>query len=397
MLSLYPADLIPNKSFMRILLPAIFSALTAGEPIVLPLAEGLVSVSLDGQTLNFEADSGSARSYAFYGPSYEETFGRGSCDKSLYGCYFCPPEKPCDDLLSRRRFRAIYGSGTIYNYVEHTVTIDIGNHTLENFSFGLVLEFSNIGRRPMALLGLSLGRDNLPDTILEQLKKRGVIENLSYSIHVSEKGPGISGRLTLDDSATNNGFYIPFSRQKVYGKAKTSVMMGPLGLLDSRGMQLKERRRDGERNAIIVDSGTSTVKLSDRDFEKLIDVTWTAMCRSRAERIVKKKAQLVTEHNFVRWVRREAVAYLPTLSYEVGQPPHTIDIRIEPRHYSHSCNTMWCVIDVASWAPVIGYPLFRAYDVNFDLTNKRMSFSNAAKTASIPAAASEPGDIQESI
>ncbi|KAF4660074.1 hypothetical protein FOZ61_004263 [Perkinsus olseni] len=377
---------------MRSLPLAAFSVFVKPEPISLPFTRGHVALTLDGQILNFWVDSGSARSFAFYGPVYEEVFGKDSCGRSPYGCYFCPPENPCDDILSRKVWTVALGSDDLYKYVKHTVTLGIGNYTLENFSFGLVMKHPSRHRTSAALLGLSLGRSTIPETFLEQLKKRRVIDTLSYSIHASEQGPAITGKLTLDDSETAKAPYIPFSRDLMFGHAKIAVPAGPLVLLDSLGEQLNAQRRSEEMKPALVDSGASSVYVSERDFDKIIDVTWSAMCRERSRSSIKKKKQLQEEDGLLRMVRKEALPYLPTLGYKIGDPPNTIEIRMEPKHYVHSCDAVWCRMNIRPRnlrSASFGHPFFRAYNVKFDLDNKLLSFISNSKGNSTPSAGVE--------
>ncbi|KAF4742382.1 hypothetical protein FOZ62_011817, partial [Perkinsus olseni] len=93
---------------------------------------------------------------------------------------------------------------------------------------------------------------------------------------------------------------------------------------------------------------------------------------------IPKKGQLLCESTWVRMVRKEALPYLPTLGYKIGDPPNTIDIRIEPKHYVHSCDALCCQMDIDSRGIEIdslGHPVFREYDVGFDLSKRRLYIS----------------------
>ncbi|KAF4748436.1 hypothetical protein FOZ63_020774, partial [Perkinsus olseni] len=87
------------------------------EQISLPLAGGYVSLSLDGQAINFSLDTGGARSLVFFGPWFEWIHGY---------------DNPCDDIFSRRMWRVIYGGLESYSYVEHSVTLGIGNYEVRD-------------------------------------------------------------------------------------------------------------------------------------------------------------------------------------------------------------------------------------------------------------------------
>ncbi|KAF4704809.1 hypothetical protein FOZ63_019321 [Perkinsus olseni] len=235
-------------------------ALVATKPISLPLTEGRVPLIFDGQVLSFEVDSGSARSVAFCGPSYEKKYGEGSCRRSPYGCYICPSYNPCDDILSRKKRMVIYGDGDFYKYVEHTVTLLIDNRAIRDFKFGLVVKYpSRLRGIPAPILGISIGRANIPETLLEQLKRREAITTPSYSIHVKEQGPGVSGTLVLDDSDTTLDHSIAFSK-RMLAEGSIAASLWPLQLFDSLGNQLEDSRTSGEAKPALVDTGATSFK-----------------------------------------------------------------------------------------------------------------------------------------
>ncbi|KAF4701283.1 hypothetical protein FOZ63_017892, partial [Perkinsus olseni] len=186
------------------------------EPISLPIADLYVPLTLDGQSLNFRVDSGSARSFAIYGPSYEALMGEGSCGRTRSGCYFCPTDKPCDGILSRKRWRTTFGDGDRFEYVEHNVTLMIANKTVHGFKLGLALNYSNVHGTKVGvfgLLGLSFARNDIPETFLVQLQKQQVISNLTYSIRADGQGPFLNGKLVLDDRSTFGSSPLPLSWQ----------------------------------------------------------------------------------------------------------------------------------------------------------------------------------------
>ncbi|KAF4744862.1 hypothetical protein FOZ63_026648, partial [Perkinsus olseni] len=98
-------------------------------------------------------------------------------------------------------------------------------------------------------------------------------------------------------------------------------------------------------------------------------------------------------------VKEEAVPYLPTLAFDIGEAPHMVDIRIKPEHYIHSCRSGYCVLDIYSQGNgtvTIGHPFFRAYDVKFDLESYRIYFSPHEGSADRDDAASRPPRITRS-
>ncbi|KAF4699847.1 hypothetical protein FOZ63_031283 [Perkinsus olseni] len=287
------------------------------EPITLPLTSGRVPLSFDGQALNFELDSGSAMSFAFFGPLYEKAYGKGSCQRSRYGCYVCPSDNPCDDILSRERWEEEFSDGEIYEYVEHAVTLSVGNHTIEGFKVGLVVEYPTHYRRtPSAMLGFSIGNGIIPETFLEQLKRRRVIMTLSYSIHGDQQGLDLSGILTIGDTKTATAPYIALSK-RAFAHGILAVPLGRLKLLDSLGNQVEKRRKRGKAKLAVVDTGAMSLFVSEGDFEYIIEMTWEEMRKDEAGLSIPKKGQLLCESTWVRMVRKEALPYLPTLGYKI--------------------------------------------------------------------------------
>ncbi|KAF4695830.1 hypothetical protein FOZ63_022234, partial [Perkinsus olseni] len=145
-----------------------------------------------------------------------------------------------------------------------------------------------------------------------------------------------------------------------------AVPQRPLKLFDSSGKQVKTRRLWwGKAKPALVDTGAMSLIISNKEFGKVIDTTWETM-RKQAEFVeITDKQKLLCASRSGHMVRKEALPYLPTLGYKIGSPPNTIDIRIEPKHYIHSCEAPCCQMDVDpvdSGITTLGQPLFRAYD-----------------------------------
>ncbi|KAF4661414.1 hypothetical protein FOZ61_003186 [Perkinsus olseni] len=350
------------------------------------MTEEYVPLTLDGQALYFRVDTDSARTFAIYGPMYENRHGKGSCDEIPSECYFCPTNVSCDDIFKRKRWEVSFGDGDVVEYVQHNVTLAVGDELVPDFELGLVLKHSNArGRRTSAygLLGLSVGRGNIPETFLGQLKRRQVISDLVYSIDAEEQGPSITGNLTLDDSRATKDLDLPFSYSSTGSKRSLKVPLWSLRLFDSDRKVLTRhswnvsRRTENGPTASSVDAGASSLQIPEEDFGRFSRAVEAAMQRDNksTHRIIWEDPK--TQFNMIR---AEAIPYLPTLGYVVGEPPHDIDIRIEPKHYVYDCYGGICFLDIHHdhyllWETVLGQPLFRAYDVKVDLANSRLSFS----------------------
>ncbi|KAF4684412.1 hypothetical protein FOZ60_007881 [Perkinsus olseni] len=83
-----------------------------------------------------------------------------------------------------KRWEVSFADGYEVEYVQHNVTLSIGGKVVPDFELGLIVEFDNtdgIEMTPDGLLGLSGGRSNIPETFLEQLKRRRVISRSLYT------------------------------------------------------------------------------------------------------------------------------------------------------------------------------------------------------------------------
>ncbi|KAF4716333.1 hypothetical protein FOZ63_012793 [Perkinsus olseni] len=369
----------------------LFIASVEAEPISLPVTEEYVPLTVDDQTLNFRVDTGSARTFAIYGPMYEERHGKGSCDEIPSKCYFCPTNVSCDDIYTRKRWAVSSRDGDRYEYeyVQHNVTIALGNETVPDFELGLVVKYGNIHgihKSAYGLLGLSVGRGNIPETFLEQLKRRQVISNLVYSIHAKEEGSAITGNLTLNDSELTEDLAIPFSYHATESSRRDelNVPLWSLRLFDSQQNVLTQhdwrvsRRTEHGPSPGYIDTRASSIQISEEDFGTLVNATKAAMERDKLD-----SRYMIWEEPTIHYnmIRREATPYLPTLGFVIGEPPNDIDIRIEPKHYASDCYRGTCFLDINQdrlvwWGTVLGQPLFRAYDVKVDLSNSQLSFSS---------------------
>ncbi|KAF4713348.1 hypothetical protein FOZ62_020590 [Perkinsus olseni] len=237
----------------------------------------------------------------------------------------------------------------------------------------------------MPILGLSLGRANVPETLLEQLQRQQVIDSLSYSIYASALGDGITGILTLEDSVPANFAYIGFSRKSNrQSDGKITASLSPLALFDFRGKELTRRCDNADTEPAMVDTGASSLFIPPEDFENIIDVTWKTLKRERASFNITRKSELMCESAWTKMLRRDVVPYLPSLGYTIGDEPRTMSIRIEPKHYIHTCDSHCCRMDIDPdnvGITLLGHPFFRAYDVRFDLTNKRLYFSDNGESS----------------
>ncbi|KAF4695174.1 hypothetical protein FOZ60_005497 [Perkinsus olseni] len=218
------------------------------------------------------------------------------------------------------------------------------------------------------LLGLSIARTNIPETFLEQLKRRQVVSSLVYSCHAEERGPCISGNLTLDDSGITEVPPVPFRGHSSQVK-KITVPLLPLTLIDPYGNRWEQKKRyasigvNRKPVAGYVDTGATFIDVSNKEFEGIVNLTVSTMHQNQHE---------------LNLQRGKPSPYLPTLAYYVGDPTHRMEIRIQPKHLVSGCDLRSCQFDISPSPDgniYLGHPLFRAYDVKFDLSNYLLYFS----------------------
>ncbi|KAF4714595.1 hypothetical protein FOZ62_016961, partial [Perkinsus olseni] len=232
------------------------------------------------------------------------------------------------DILLRRRRQVGFGSDESYEYVRHKVTLVLGNMTTSEFNFPLVVGYGNTAGIKYTIvgnLGLSIGRKGIPETFLEQLKRKKIISKLSYSIRASGRGRRISGTLELGSSDTNGDQYVPFGRERDALNRKITIPLWPLRLLDFLGDLSKQHGETGDairRHApepAIVDTGALSLTLPATDFDRIRGAIQKAMPRGK---IVADEIIWRDPATGLNMVKEEAVPYLPTLAFDIGEAPH---------------------------------------------------------------------------
>ncbi|KAF4655320.1 hypothetical protein FOL47_009482 [Perkinsus chesapeaki] len=354
----------------KLTIPAALGSSTYCLPISLPLADNTITLSLDGQYIKLLTDSCSSATLVVYGPEYERLHGVGSC-KTFGSCYFCSTENPCNDLLQRKNSTGEFGDGDVYIYVEHTLSLDIGNITISDFEVGLVIYSYNVyEEKPhvASILGLAFGLSEHPPTFLEQLRKHGVIGSLSYSVRTNGDVSTLTGNITLDDTSQMRvGTDVRLTRDPAEFKQLVVIPLWPVSFLNSKGALLRYRyvgydtttKKDGPSLGY-VDTGSKGIHLPEGDFDNF---------RRVADKFIRFSRKLD-----VYIVGKENISHLPVLALTLGEAPHQIDIRIQPKHYVYRCSRRSCTVGVFCYSlgePILGHPLFHAYDVGFYLSSDR--------------------------
>ncbi|KAF4745132.1 hypothetical protein FOZ63_013149, partial [Perkinsus olseni] len=113
-------------------------------------------MKFDGRMIELYVDTGSRQTYLVYGGWYESVYGHGSCEHLVSGCYFCPPDDPCElkSLLAQRIRTISYGDKDVVKFVNRRVTLEYGEQKIRNLQVGLVVNATmKKNNQPHAVLG----------------------------------------------------------------------------------------------------------------------------------------------------------------------------------------------------------------------------------------------------
>ncbi|KAF4689519.1 hypothetical protein FOZ60_001572 [Perkinsus olseni] len=161
-----------------------------GKTVTVPVEDDHVRVAFDGRELKLLLDTGSNAILVNDGVWYEGKYGEGrktclDADMSVLGLNFV--------------------EGQVYRFVLRSGSITLGEHSIDDVKFGVVVDFipppSHEGARSPGILGMGLvSADNPVKSLLQQLKHKSVIDKLSLSIRTQPSGKvGISGRVVLGE------------------------------------------------------------------------------------------------------------------------------------------------------------------------------------------------------
>ncbi|KAF4701599.1 hypothetical protein FOZ62_021977 [Perkinsus olseni] len=350
---------------------------------------GHIVLVFDGQPISLLADSGSARFFVVYGEWFERQYGRGSCRRHNMTCYFCPVEAPCDDIEQRDRMTVGYAGGLdVYQYVQHSGVLDLGQSTV-NVTFGVVVDYtSKYNVAPTPTLGLSSGRADIPKTFLQQLKDLNVIDTLSYSVHFERFCPYEQGKLVVGGvgSKGQDTIRLPLSMPPEL-KRRLHVPIASMGIGERPEVEAS-LSGDGSSKIIrfslqdrvaLFDTGNMGIDLPCTVLSALIEgleAGVSTLANSRTLR-VENIMWWEVDRPMVWVIRPNHVRFLPTIVYSlVREGNETVDIRISPEHYVGTCSYDECMVYLYASNDtelVVGEPFFRAYDAHVDLEGEIIS------------------------
>ncbi|KAF4733215.1 hypothetical protein FOZ63_032038, partial [Perkinsus olseni] len=357
-------------------------------PLTLDIVNNYVPMTLDGHIVNLYLDSATSEWLVMSGEAYEAEHGEGACRELASGCYFCPPTSPCEDLHQRIRTPVYYCDGDSLEYVKHAGTLSIGGMNVSGLKFGLIVNYTSSVSKlpPSGMLGLALGPYG--SSMLEQLRMRDVIGEVSATIAGTDIGEGITGELLLGHSAESLAKLTPvkFSTHPTYEQRCLTLLRTDMKPVDNRS-----ERSEGDFIVdlvhVLVDTGSSTLDLTRREFEVMLNEM-----KRRVEQDGGNPSPdpLWIDNRGVVWTSTLFRDYLPILGFHLvdssGSRP--TPIRIYPKHYIRECWSEECVLDLLvddSDLSCLGHPFFRAYYTYMNLTSMMLYLTpNAARSRPTP-------------
>ncbi|KAF4740442.1 hypothetical protein FOZ62_007986 [Perkinsus olseni] len=358
---------------------------TPARTVTLPVERGFVTVSIDGQKVELLVDSGAHALIVLDGHWYEGMYGKGACEKSGSGCFFCPVEAPCEFSGAEERTQLRFVDGTMIESISRRGSLVLG----ERDAVDVIYKIS----RPMSPSRLSIprgyfGLSRRPtvstnrESLLESLVQQSVIQGLSFTIRPSEEQLGrfISGQLilggTVNLSEATNYMLPGWPDDPVNHRAIPAVWVTSVDLLDARGSPTTEgatghrHHRCSFRAAL--DTGANSMNLPHPGLLEDIERELITKMREKGyteERIGRLWGR--TNKGFVH-VRSRALEFLPVLALTLGGEENSILIKIRPKHYcTHIVGGCFILFVQEHVSGYLGTPFFAAYSVHVDYTNNR--------------------------
>ncbi|KAF4676827.1 hypothetical protein FOL47_004761 [Perkinsus chesapeaki] len=356
--------------------------------ITLPLHDdGLVPLSLGGQSLLLNVDSALPETFAVYGDWYEKKYGPGACDQLPSGCYFCPDPRLCDDVYKRHRWKIFFAHGREnVTVVAHEDTLGIGNVTLPSFTFGLVIGYDSVlpDSHPDGLLGLSFPRPTVPLSLLQQLEDAHIVDDLAFSI-LPAHGHGFCGTLVLGTSdagssrsgRVNRARFVPPRdgelRQFLVDLVRVTIVKPEGGILTVGRIR---SAASSSKPVALFDTGDDCIQIPSSDLAVIIEETNDCYMKKSNNNVRRRSAtrSIWRDSEIDHWlIREDAIDCLPSLKYRLGNSDHgLLSVIIKPEHYTSLCDEDGCILHLRdgkeSDVLVLGYPFFAAHESFFNLS-----------------------------
>ncbi|KAF4692991.1 hypothetical protein FOZ63_008537 [Perkinsus olseni] len=359
--------------------------------VKLPVQNGLVRVSVDGQEVDLLLDSGYYDITVIDGHWYERTYGEGACKKLGSGCYFCPQEAPCDfDSKSGVSTMKMAGNTTM-EAIHRSGRLELGGHVATGISFRVCRAVHvNKGSTIFGLFGISM----LPKgsslfkfapnalSVMEFLMNRSLIGRLSYSLrtNTTQSSDFVSGEIalgdTIDESEAAKYIFPEFTSSPKTQQALPTVWVSSVKLLDANDNLLRTEGstlRNPSSYQALLDTGTSDILLSQP--ELLEDISYKIRMNLKNKGYTEERVNQMWRRGtrFLR-VEEEAFPSLPVLEFRLGYGSKSTSLKIPPKHYCINKRKGVLLLKIGeAKSSILGTPLFRAYSVHVDFTDHRIA------------------------
>ncbi|KAF4706020.1 hypothetical protein FOZ63_007397 [Perkinsus olseni] len=360
--------------------------------VTMPVEEGFVRVSIDGQEVDLKLDSGFWGLTVMDGGWYEREFGNGACDDPRAGCYFCSEKSPWEFSEGKLAPGLLSADGKRALNIKRTGTMVLGGREAANFPFMISRSFGGpTPVKPYGLFGISgLEPSSIVphpwpggESVLDSLVRLNVIGRQSYTIYTnnSRNSSFISGQVTLgdvlDESKAGEYRFVDYGYNPKTYRAFANVWVSSFGLFDAQSaLLMKEGLLRGSPNPFLsmLDSGANGIYF--RYPNLLEDIKSKLKMKMKKNGYTEEQIDEMWQDGIGPLVqaKEEVFDSLPVLGFHLGEGDNSIPIKIHPKHYCvHTGNGDVVLFVQENDMNLIGTPFFRAYNVHVDYTNNRIA------------------------
>ncbi|KAF4756731.1 hypothetical protein FOZ62_000012 [Perkinsus olseni] len=356
--------------------------------VTMPVEEGLVTVGVDGHDVDLLLDSGYYGLDVFDGHWYEETFGRGSCKKRGAACYFCPENAPCNFGKTESVSTLTFASGKTVQTINRSGSLALGGHIVSGITFSVcrVSDVNNYAK-PLGHFGISMMPEisehfQLPPnmkSLMELLMHRNLVGRLSYTLrtNTTQRSTFTSGEITFGDTidGAEAAKYIhpEFIRSPKSQRAFPTVWVSSVNLLGADDHFLRTQGfplAHGNSYMTIADTGADGIYLPQPGLINGII--------KKLRKGLKQKGYTNERMHRMWWrgagflhVREEALSSLPVLEFRLATSTR---LKIRPKHYCTDKGNGTSRLGIRERKfPTLGTPLFRAYSIHVDYTERTIA------------------------
>ncbi|KAF4658290.1 hypothetical protein FOL47_008096 [Perkinsus chesapeaki] len=286
-----------------------------------PRGFGLYTAMIaDGQEMKALVDTGSSYLLWVWKTQYEKVAGRGACDKLFFKCYECLwPCHPTEYNL------VDFGGATLYRIFEHSGSVNFGNVSLHDITFGLIGDFSPYYNSPYSLLGMGPSIDDKYPSFLKQLMSLfpTPINGNVFGLYLRAKRP----------RATE------YKGELILGGGDRSLYRGPLSFVPTvrddswrvelSAVELGETLKVAVADTVLLDTGCNYIYVPPAKLNELLGSIEQAASSS-----AKKEVRIEYEADYGVWeVKCKYRKYMPTLHFMLATPTGGVPLSISSESY----------------------------------------------------------------